>query len=221
MIQIRQAIPDPEVLIALSPEELGYQIIAAVKAAGGDTVHPSSLVSGLFGSEPGAYPQTYRNRVELALLEGWAWLESEALLVMADAGGANGWCRPSRRALALQDPKAFAEFQTSRVLPRTILHPNIRERVWMNFARGDFDLAVFEAMRAVEIAIRAATGSEEIGVKLMRFAFHPERGPLADLTVEPGERQARMDLFAGALGWYKNLESHRHVALEDTAEAIE
>ncbi len=117
MIQIRQAIPDPEVLLTLSPEEVGYQIIAAVNAAGGETVHPSTLVSGLFGSDPGAYPQAYRVRVELALLEGWAWLESEALLVMAHAGGANGWCLLSRRALSLQDPKGECQiFCVSRLL---------------------------------------------------------------------------------------------------------
>jgi hypothetical protein len=37
-------------------------------------------------------------------------------------------------------------------------------------------------------------------------------GPLTDKGVEPGERQARSDLFAGAIGSYKNSQSHRDVA---------
>ncbi len=55
----------------------------------------------------------------------------------------------------------------------------------------------------------------------MRAAFAPEGGPLTDLSVEAGERVARMELFAGAIGSYKNSHSHRNVPLEDASEAIE
>ena len=52
----------------------------------------------------------------------------------------------------------------------------------------------------------------------MRKAFEVEGGPLTDTTAEQGERQARSDLFAGAIGSYKNPQSHRHVALDDPDE---
>ena len=87
--------------------------------------------------------------------------------------------------------------------------------------RGEFDVAVFQAMKAVEVAVRAATGIPELGVKLMRSAFKPDNGPLTDMTVEPGERIARMEFFAGAIGSYKNPHSHRDVALDDPTEALE
>jgi hypothetical protein len=35
------------------------------------------------------------------------------------------------------------------------------------------------------------------------------------------EREARAHLFAGAIGSYKNPQSHRHVGLEDPDEAAE
>lgn len=46
--------------------------------------------------------------------------------------------------------------------------------------RGEFDIAVFQAMKAVEIAVRDAGGfgAGDLGTNLMRAAFHEENGPL-------------------------------------------
>jgi uncharacterized protein (TIGR02391 family) len=93
----------------------------------------------------------------------------------------------------------------------------------MSFMRGEFDTAAFQAMKAVEVAVREAAGltTSDIGVKLMRKAFAVEDGPLTDKTAELSERQALSDLFAGAIGTYKNPHSHRDVLLDDPAEAAE
>ena len=88
--------------------------------------------------------------------------------------------------------------------------------------RGEFDVAVFQAMKAVEVAVREASRlTTEIGVRLMRKAFDPKKGPLTDMQAEEGEREARSALFAGAIGSYKNTHSHHDVKLDDAAEAIE
>lgn len=55
----------------------------------------------------------------------------------------------------------------------------------------------------------------------MRKAFHPDNGPLTDTNAESGERRAMSDLFAGAIGAYKNPHSHRRVSLDDPDEAAE
>ena len=55
----------------------------------------------------------------------------------------------------------------------------------------------------------------------MRTAFSPENGPLADMTMEAGERAGRMDFFAGSIAAYKNPHSHRDVNLDDPYEALE
>lgn len=51
-------------------------------------------------------------------------------------------------------------------------------------------MAAFQAMKAVEVSVRAAAGLGDnlIGVKLMREAFAPEAGPLTDTSAEGGER---------------------------------
>jgi uncharacterized protein (TIGR02391 family) len=114
------------------------------------------------------------------------------------------------------------------------LHPAIREDVWSNYHRGKYDTAVFEAMKAVEVAVREAAGAPTtlLGVVLMREAFRPAPKPdapadakpagrLTDVAADPGEQEARMHLFAGSIGSYKNPQSHRRVALDDADEAAE
>src|SRR6266702_5975140 len=89
--------------------------------------------------------------------------------------------------------------------------------------RSEFDVAAFQAMKAVEVAVREASGfgPGEIGVNLMRKAFHEDTGPLTDLTAEKSERIARSALFSGAIGCYKNPHSHRDVDIEEADEAWE
>jgi len=64
-------------------------------------------------------------------------------------------------------------------------------------------------MREVEVAVREACGypASELGVPLMRKAFHPETGPLSEPGQEAGERQAHSDLFAGAIGSYTRIRT--------------
>ena len=89
--------------------------------------------------------------------------------------------------------------------------------------RGEYDTAVFQAMKAVEVRVREAGGfaAGDIGTDLMRKAFHEDNGPLTDKSTGKSERQARSSLFAGAIGSYKNAQSHRDVNLQDPDEAHE
>ena len=108
-------------------------------------------------------------------------------------------------------------------LPKEALHPRISGPVWMSFMRGEFDTAAFQAMKAVEVAVREAAGlgAVDIGTNLMRKAFHGDTGALTDRSAGPAARQALSDLFAGAIGTYKNPHSHRDVLLDDPTEAAE
>jgi hypothetical protein len=54
----------------------------------------------------------------------------------------------------------------------------------------------------------------------MRRAFNIESGPLTDRTAVDAEKQALSDLFAGAIGYYKNPGSHRNVVIT-ADEAVE
>jgi uncharacterized protein (TIGR02391 family) len=165
-----------------------------------------------------------KDDVNLALAEAWAWLEAQGLIVPASgSNGNNGWRVLSRRARKMETEAEFASFKVARLLPKELLHPKIADVVWGAFMRGEFDVAAFQAMKGVEVAVRTAAGlgADLIGVKLMRPAFAPEGGPLTDMAAEGGERVGRMELFAGAIASYKNPHSHRDVNLDDPHEALE
>ena len=92
--------------------------------------------------------------------------------------GQYGWLMLSRRARAMESEADFKSFKLANFLPKEILHPKIADPVWRAFMRGEFDVAAFQAMKAVEVSVRAASGLGDnlIGVKLMREAFAPEGG---------------------------------------------
>jgi uncharacterized protein (TIGR02391 family) len=232
-MKLSDLVPDAEVLIALEPEELGLRMLP-VLAAWPHQGNPMELVRflpsivGDMRSRDflGQYPNDHRRpQIEVALREGWAWLEGATLLIQSSTYPAPSGARMlSRRARQLaREPDPRRALSTRRI-SKDSLHLKIREDVWALYHRGKYDTAVFEAMKAVEVAVRQATPSVDsglLGVKLMRAAFKPENGPLTDLTVDGGEQVARMELFAGAIGSYKNPHSHRNVALEDPDEAAE
>ena len=228
MYLLVNAIPDPDVVLALEPEELGAKLLFLVRKGGlqNGIFHPGNLANeGMNSWSPSGGTSPHKGRekeIGLAVAEAFAWLEAQALIVPAEGtNGTNGFRRFSRRAARFEDEAAFKQYAVARRLPKESLHSRIAEKVWMAFMRGEFDVAVFQAMKAVEVAVRDATGIPELGVSLMRKAFHPEDGPLTDKTVEKGEREARTALFAGAIGSYKNPHSHRDVPLDDAGEATE
>ena len=103
-----------------------------------------------------------------------------------------------------------------------MLHPTIAEKCWSAFIRGEYDTAIFQAFKEVEVSVRDKAGFDgsKRGVPLMRDTFRVETGPLTETAQLTAERQALSDLFAGAIGSYKNPQSHHHVGI-DVREASE
>ena len=99
------------------------------------------------------------------------------------------------------------------IIPQIMLHPIIKNRCWKLITIEEFDNAVFNAYKSIEIRIRklSSLNSEDIGVKLVRKAFDSNNGPLTDFLLPVSEREAIAHLFSGAIGKYKNPQSHRDV----------
>lgn len=221
---LKAAIPDAEVFVALEPEELGSKLLFILRDHCGDKFTIRSLLEALDGmNNAPPYPAQYKHEIRASIFEAWAWLEAQGHLVWPDeTNGPNGYRRLSRRAQRFADAAELADFSASVRLPKTMLHPAIADRVWLNFIRAEYDTAVFQALRQVEIAVRQAIGATDdlVGVKLMRRAFGPT-GPLRDSAAEEGEANALAEAFSGAIGAFKNPQSHRAVNLDNAAEAAE
>lgn len=218
MVQrLARRIPRGEDVLELEPEELAGFILRSLVEDGGD-VHLHNFINGLRQMTE-VYPRSLTDDLSKAIGEAWGWLEAQGLV----ASIGDDWQFVTRRGRRVASESEFVSFLQSSLLPKELLHPSLAASSWRNFIRGNFDTAVFEAFKAVEEAVRAAGGysARDIGTDLMRNAFHPETGPLTDMSLLPAERQALSALFSGAIGSYKNPVSHRTVALEDASEAGE
>lgn len=158
---------------------------------------------------------------ELAISEAWHWLIANGLLT--EIPMEKGWFVLSRLGNRLlndvADPVAHVRAERRIALD---LHPLIASRVRSQFLLGEYDAAVFIAMRTVEERVRKLAGAtqSDLGVDLVKRAF-TDGGPLRDRYMDKGEADALMALFWGAIGVFKNPASHRQVDYEDATEASE
>ncbi|MGX9143482.1 TIGR02391 family protein [Mesorhizobium sp. 128a] len=231
MKTLAEMVPDVDLLLEMEPEELGASLLFVIREAitrnsmGMATLtNVLSSIATSDSSGSSAIPVKKRDHVFQAITEAWMWLEAQGLLIPAPGtNGQNGWKRLSRRAEKIENATDFSGYSASRYLRKELLHPRMANWVWAAFLRGEYDVAVFQSMKAVEVAVREAARlpETELGLSLMRKAFNAEHGPLADPAAQGSERDALSNLFAGAIGCYKNPHSHRYIAVTDPASAAE
>lgn len=223
-IPIHSMIPDAEDLLALEVEELAGVLLEYLNSLGPNDQHRMNRYNFTLPHGPSAivYPAQHRDRVVDALMEAWVWLEREGLL--APRAGQNGdWSFITRRGKSLANRKGLNAYRHASMLPRKLLHPSISQKVYPAFLRGEYDTAVFQAFREVEVAVRdgGRLAANDLGVPLMRAAFDVSDGPLTDKGLVRAEQQSMSDLFAGAIGLFKNPASHRSDTVTDPARAVE
>lgn len=207
---LKSMLPDAASVLALEPEELGGVLIEHFNSMTTQEQFQLNRHNFLMLGDHGYGPDP-QDRLACVFAEAWAWLERECLIALRpNAGGSYGYFI-TRRGQKLIDRNVYEAYRRATMLPRSLLHPRIESRVYPSFLRGAYDTAVFEALREVEVAVRdtAGFGPDSYGVDLMRDAFNPAKGPLTDKTSLKAEQEAMANLFAGAVGLYKNSSSHR------------
>ena len=222
---IHSLIPDVENLLALEPEELAGAVLECLNSYAKEEAN-SCLNRYNFANHETVknYPPEYQERILCALMDAWVWLEREGLIAPRPRESSGQWVFVTRRGKSLKNRSDFSAYQPTNLLPKALLHPVIAQNVWSPFIRGEYDTAVFQAFKEVEVAVRNACCFNDsfYGVTMMHEAFHPDKGLLTDTTLQETERNAMRELFSGAIGLFKNPHSHRNVELRDPAgEAVE
>jgi uncharacterized protein (TIGR02391 family) len=232
-------VPNAADLLTLEVEELAGVLLIHLKSyegVPGNSVYQNGLISEknfLDAQEQRGHGQQpeYGSRqaqVNTALMEAWSWLEREGFLIR-DPRQSAPWFLISRRGQRVASWEDFEAYLKASLIPKEQLHALIAAKVYPAFLRGEYDTAVFQAFRDVEVSVRAAGGFPDdlVGVNLMQDAFRPIKNsnlprPLTDTQLPVAEQEGMMSLFAGAIMLYKNPQSHRNVptAAADAAEVI-
>ena len=210
--------PPVETVLDMEPEELAPLLLKYLSKVdkGKLNKHNFSL-----GSDQDfiKWVQQYQDRAMKQLIIAWMWLERE-LFIAPEPGNVSRIfiTQRGKRVLESQD---LATYIKGYLLPSDGLDPILVRKAKQSFIRGDYDTAIFQAFKEVEVRVRekAKLSKSDIGVNLMRKAFSAENGILTDQNADNGEKVARMELFAGAIGIYKNPNSHRYVNLEPNEAA--
>lgn len=221
-VTIYSLIPNHELLLELEPEELAGFVLECLNSLpkghhnlnSHNFCQPSNLKE---------YPEQDYKNISEALMEAWCWLEREGLIAPKPSAMEGKWVFITRRGKQLQKSSDLEKYRKSNVLPKRFLHPILAQKVWPSFIRGDYDTAIFQAYKEVEVAVRDTAGfdTKVIGADLMRKSFDKTKGPLTDNTTIESERESLSHLFAGAIGLFKNPHSHRNINVNDPIAAAE
>lgn len=171
-------------------------------------------------------PRDNRYEVQRAIIEAWCWLISEGLLIPGPDGELDQYVF-SRRGSSLKTKTNVKAYKDRARFPKELLHPTVITKAWSLYLKGEYDTAVFQAFKEVEVAVRECGGYSEndYGKDMMRKAFRPSNesppGPLSDATEPIEEQKSLQELFAGAYGRARNPTAHRHGVLSEPTEAFE
>lgn len=122
-------------------------------------------------------------------------------------------------------PAAAPRVAPVRRLTFDNLHPLVRSAAGDLFADGHFASAISEAFKSIEVRVKAVTGIDQSGAKLMAEAFNPAN-PRLDIATELGqsgrdEREGFQALFRGAMIGIRNPKAHELFTAEDPQIAPE
>ncbi|MCK5241331.1 TIGR02391 family protein [bacterium] len=122
---------------------------------------------------------------------------------------------PTKKGVQIKEEQFQRLIGKWTLVPTLLFHPLIIKKSYPSLKREEFDTAVFQAFKAVEVRVRKASGlpASHVGTALMRKAFDIESGLLTDNSAPKAEREGMAHLFAGAISCYKNPHSHRDVEL--------
>ncbi len=187
----------------------------------------NAMRTSVIASDDMVPPGHRRQDVSLAVIEAWTWLIREGLVVPYPLDARPDWYTFSRKGDTLKTRSQLAEYRQRARMPKELLHTALVHKSWSLYLKGEYDTAVFQAFKEVEVAVRGAGGfkDNDFGPSMIRAAFRPAGntpgGPLHDATEPAAEQEALSNFVAGAYARVRNPTAHRHGVVNDSTEAFE
>jgi hypothetical protein len=180
-------------------------------------MHPM-ISNGLFDSGGYAYSIQARSDVQRVIARAWKGLDYAGYIEEPDPdNGKNGYRVPSAKGRSAHAATDYTGVRMRSNFIRDMFHPALPDAAWNAFTVGDYDTAIFEAFKSLEVAARTKGGftTGDFGAALMNT------GPLRDKAASRGRRIARCELSTGAFGEIRNPEGHNDPTITDTVVAAE
>ena len=163
-----EMLPDADHFLSLEPEELAGPLLVSldgnqyIKLSTVISAHLMSLSFDIMPSEKiQRYPSKDRDEILLRLMEAWQWLEREGFVAPRPSNPIGTEYFVTKRGQSIETPEVLETYHKANLLPKRQLHPIIAQKVWSIFLRGDYDIAVFQAFKQVEVAVRKAGNYDE------------------------------------------------------------
>ena len=164
MPSLKDILPPPEQLVQLEPEEVGMFVLKYLclaernKGASG----PMSRYNFTLPDSLAHYVSDHALQQEVAkvLTEGWVWLERELMIAPQPGESSGQWFFVTRRGKKANEQGNLAAYKSASRLPEGTLDPVLARKVKPMFIRGDYEPAIFQAFKEVEVRVRKASGQK-------------------------------------------------------------
>src|SRR5438128_988637 len=146
-MRLYELVPNPDVLVALEPEEVGGLLLVHMNSLG---PRDQNMNRHNFFRRPEdtfyEYARERHEQIVMAFAEAWAGLDRQASIIPNPQQG-NVWFPVSRRGSQIRTSVDFAAYRHASLLLREQLQSSIADRVSATFLRGSYDTAVFESFK--------------------------------------------------------------------------
>ncbi|MDD2368138.1 MAG: TIGR02391 family protein [Sulfuricurvum sp.] len=126
---------------------------------------------------------------------------------------------PTKTGFRIPEHEFRKVIEKYAVMPESYIHPLIVKKCFSLLQSGEFDSAVMQAFKAIEVITREkiGTSSDMFGERLLKKAFNPDDGILTNHKLPKSERSALLNYITGAFSFYRNSSSHRDIELDFVA----
>jgi uncharacterized protein (TIGR02391 family) len=209
--------PDLRNVLEESDEEFALVILELLRAQERENKRPGQIrrpleIGGVeYQLPPPPAGVQLRPKLEGKIEDAFRWL-TEKRLIRPEPGinGRNG--KVEITELGWQtDRNQRGLLEATRMLPDALIHPKILARIRDDFRKGDYDKAVQDAFKQVEVATRAALGLDDTvhGEALFKRAFRS--GSAFGKKTQKLEQER--NLFISSYNLYRHPPSHSNTKI--------